>query len=468
MSWQFTWLTSDILIDVVVLSMVAAIVMVCRKPRLRRQWQVLFTRPMTVIAMLLLMCYLVIGLLDSVHMRFTAEGGVAHHQLTGVHSLLDVLLPQMMTANEPSYSAPMATHSYSQMSQLTDQGFVRDFQRLPFVGHYLLFNSKHQYLTSMLVLTAKGLFFAALFLGVIGYGCLAWLACRWRCGYSAVVKRLWSGKTKVCWRTIIITTMLLCLLLSILWQFASHYHLLGTDKVGRDILYENLKSIRTGLLIGTLTTLMMLPFALIFGLAAGYFSGWLDDVIQYVYITLSSIPSVLLITATILASQVYLSNHPHWFASSIERADLRLLLLCAVLGITSWTSLCRLIRAETLKLKQLDFVKAAKTLGVGHIRILLKHILPNTFYIILITLVLDFSGLVLAEAVLSYVGVGVDPTMMSWGNMINAGRLELARDPVVWWPLLSALVFMLGLVLSANIVADAVRDILDPTLRHVD
>ena len=88
--------------------------------------------------------------------------------------------------------------------------------------------------------------------------------------------------------------------------------------------------------------------------------------------------------------------------------------------------------------------------------------MPNIMHIVLITIVLDFSGLVLAEAVLSYVGVGVDPTTMSWGNMINSSRLELAREPVVWWPLLAALSFMFVLVLSANLFADKVRDAFDP------
>ena len=88
------------------------------------------------------------------------------------------------------------------------------------------------------------------------------------------------------------------------------------------------------------------------------------------------------------------------------------------------------------------------------------------FHIVIITVVLDFSVLVLAEAVLSYVGVGVDPTTMSWGNMINSSRLELAREPVIWWPLLAALVSMFGLVLSANLLADAVRDAFDPYLRR--
>jgi peptide/nickel transport system permease protein len=113
----------------------------------------------------------------------------------------------------------------------------------------------------------------------------------------------------------------------------------------------------------------------------------------------------------------------------------------------------------------MEYVQASQALGVNHFKILQKHIVPNIMHIVLITVVLDFSGLVLAEAVLAYVGVGVDPSMESWGNMINAARLELARDPIVWWNLAAAFVLMFGLVLSANLFADSVRDAFDPRLR---
>ncbi|EKD77836.1 MAG: hypothetical protein ACD_42C00162G0002 [uncultured bacterium] len=105
-------------------------------------------------------------------------------------------------------------------------------------------------------------------------------------------------------------------------------------------------------------------------------------------------------------------------------------------------------------------------MGARRWAVIFRHILPNVMHIVIITLVLDFSGLVLAEAILSYVGVGVDPTMPSWGNMINTSRLELAREPVVWWPLFAALVTMFFLVLSANLFADQVRDAFDPRVKE--
>ncbi len=239
-------------------------------------------------------------------------------------------------------------------------------------------------------------------------------------------------------------------------------HLFGTDKVGQDVLYLTLKSIRTALLIGTLTTLIMLPAAIGLGLLAGYVGGWVDDVIQYLYTTLNSIPGVLLIAASVLMMQVVIDTHPEWFATSAERADARLLALCAILGITSWTGLCRLLRGETLKLRELEYVQAARALGVSSALILWRHILPNVMHIVMIAMVMDFSGLVLAEAVLSYVGIGVDPNTISFGTMINTARMELAREPMVWWSLAAAFIFMFVLVLAANLFADALRDAFDP------
>ena len=149
----------------------------------------------------------------------------------------------------------------------------------------------------------------------------------------------------------------------------------------------------------------------------------------------------------------------------IFTADKKLVFLCIILGITSWTGLSRLIRAEVLKLREIEYIQAAEAFGVKKYKIIIKHLLPNFMHIILISIVLRFSGLVLAEAVLAYVGIGVDPSMHSWGNMINQARLELARDPVVWWNLMAAFIFMLGLVLPANIFGDAVRDALDPKIK---
>jgi peptide/nickel transport system permease protein len=247
-------------------------------------------------------------------------------------------------------------------------------------------------------------------------------------------------------------------------------HWLGTDKVGRDVLFTALKGVRTAIVIGTGATIVMIPFAIFFGVIAGYYGGVMDDIIQYIYTTLSSIPGVLLIVAFMLlfgqsGYQGGLIPDTEYFFNIFVPND-RLFWLCLILGITSWTDLCRVIRGETLKLRELEYVQASRAFGVPRPGIIYRHIVPNVMHLVLITFVLQFSGLVLAEAVLSYIGIGVGPEMGSWGNMINTARLELSREPVVWWNLLGSFVFMFGLVLPANIFGDAVRDALDPRLRY--
>jgi ABC-type dipeptide/oligopeptide/nickel transport system permease component len=224
-------------------------------------------------------------------------------------------------------------------------------------------------------------------------------------------------------------------------------HVLGTDINGADTLFKCLKGVRTGLIIGLLTTLIALPFAMLFGILAGYVGKWVDDIVQYIYTTLASIPGILLIMAFILI-----------FGQS-------LFFLCIILGVTGWVGLCRLLRGESLKLREADYVQAARALGVGEIRIMWRHLVPNLMHIVLINTVLAFSGLVMAEAVLAYIGVGVGSQSESWGNMINMARLELTRDPIIWWSIAGSFVFMFVLILAANLFSDAVRDALDPRLR---
>jgi peptide/nickel transport system permease protein len=243
------------------------------------------------------------------------------------------------------------------------------------------------------------------------------------------------------------------------------YHVFGTDRTGNSVLVFALKSVRTALVIGGLTTLIVLPLALLLGVTAGYLRGWVDEIIQYIYTLLASIPDVLLIAASVLLLQVFIDKNQDLFETSLERADARLFFLCLILGITSFTGLCRLVRGETLKLRELEYIQSAKAFGVSTPRVLWRHIIPNLMHLVLINNVMQFSSFVLAEAVLSYVGVGVDPKTASFGVMINTARSELAATPLVWWSLTTAFVFMFLIVLSANLLADAVRDAFDPRTR---
>ena len=388
---------------------------------------------------------------------------------TEILSLLDVVLRPLREHTERSYSAPFATHAFSkELIELPDGGTRRDYPRLEHGGaHLFATETNASEVPQMVRSKAADIAMRAGFGGLRGLviiGLLALLASA-IAGHPGQLRRTLTGEGRSTRRTVWTTLTMVVVLISVLAALGTHWHILGTDKVGNDVLYQAIKSIRTGILIGTLTTLVMLPLALLLGVAAGYFRGWVDDVIQYLYTTLSSIPGVLLIAAMALLLEAYMARNAELFTSLTARADLKLLALCAILGVTSWTGLCRLLRGEVLKVREIEFVQAARSLGVGHARILSRHLLPNVMHIVMISIVLDFSNLVLAEAVLSYINIGVDPTMESWGNMINSARLELARDPVVWWSLVAAFLFMFTLVLAANLFADAVRDAFDPRLR---
>jgi peptide/nickel transport system permease protein len=229
-----------------------------------------------------------------------------------------------------------------------------------------------------------------------------------------------------------------------------HLHLMGTDANGNDVLYMAMKGCRTALIIAGLTSLIATPVALFFGLLAGYFGKRVDDAVQYVYTTVDSIPGILLLISILMV-----------LGRGITQ-------ICIAMGVISWVFLCRLVRGETLKHREREYVRAARALGVGPTAIMFRHILPNLFPIVLINLTLSLSGLILAEVVLAYLGLGVQPGTGSWGSMIDSARLELAREPIIWWNLAAAFGAAFVFVLALNLFGDALRDALDPRLRGLE
>mgnify|MGYP001819840465 FL=1 len=461
-------LWTDALVFLLLFAVVLFAIYARGKPHLRSPWRQIFSGRMASVSAVILLTYVSIGVLDSLHFRLPLENkdeAQEAHYAVEVLSMLDVLLGPMRTQVEKTYSAPFATHLFTRETiQHPDGSQTRDYPRLEYGGAHLqnpAADRAADIRERAVVALLQTLLATAIVLGLLG----AILSRRHGVPPAKATTDILAARTGAPWRLILLTISVVLLLAFLTLNLAGVYHVLGTDKVGQDVYYQTLKSIRTGLVIGTLTTLVMLPFAILLGIMAGYLRGWADDVIQYTYTTLNSIPGVLLIAAAILMLQVYIANNPQSFETTLERADIRLLFLCIILGITSWTGLCRLLRGEALKLREVEYIQAAMSFGVSHARIITRHILPNVMHIVLITIVLDFSGLVLAEAVLSYIGIGVDPTMNSWGNMINRARLEMAREPMVWWSLLSAFIFMFVLVLAANLFSDAVRDAFDPHLR---
>jgi peptide/nickel transport system permease protein len=442
-------LWSDTLVFLLVIALTAFFYRLRRDPQTRERWTQVFSSRLGMVTFTVIAVYIGLALLDSLHFRRALDPveGVQTEEVyydNTVTSVLDVLLLGMGERFERTYSAPFALKSFEKQNMKDKQGRPkRDYPYLEHAGTHLVdpadkwSDVAKRSLRGLML----GLVFAVFLMGP------QWFLLR---GSPHPWYASWAVQVAV-----------VCLFV---WMvtISRYYHILGTDLGGQDVMYQSLKGIRTGVLLGTLSTLIMLPIAVTLGVMAGYFKGWVDDVVQYLYTTLSSIPGILLIAASVLLFQVYIDLNPHFFSVGLEKADARFVALCLILGLTSWSSLCRLIRAETLKISQLGYVQAAHAFGVSHSRILSRHILPNVVHIILITFVLDFSSLVLAEAVLSYIGVGIDPSMGSWGNMINGARSELSREPAVWWTLTGAFFFMFVLVLAANLFSDLVRDAFDP------
>lgn len=437
-----------------------------RSHALRATWARVSRSAPAMCSAVVLSVFVVIGLLDSVHYQPVlppapgAAPGAAPVYAPKVVSVLDALLDDTAFVRpEKTYSAPLAWRQFTKESILQDGGEpLRDFPRLRFGGKHLA-DPQSEWASDVFRRLALGLL-GGLVAGAVAVAIATGLIAR-----TQSPREVWRGNTQVPWRAILITVFITLVVFGAVVGLSTGYHVLGTDRTGNDVLWQALKSIRTAWVIGSLTTVAMLPPAIVLGLAAGYFKGWIDDVIQYVYTILTSIPGVLLIAACVLMMQVYIDTHPGLFPTAAQRADLRLFLLCMILGFTGWAGLCRLLRAEALKLRELEYVQAARAFGVSHWRIIARHLAPNVMHIVLITVVLEFSALVLYEAVLSYLGIGVDPTMNSFGSMIEKSRLEMSRDPMIWWSLFAAFVFMLALVLAANLFSDAVRDAFDPRSR---
>ncbi|MDE2440417.1 MAG: ABC transporter permease [Betaproteobacteria bacterium] len=460
MGFQIVVLWSDMLIWLLVAAGIGVGVLIAKTPPLLTAWRRVGANRVGMASATVLLAFILVGLFDSLHYRAALDGkpGQKVQYAVEVLSALDALATPLRTRSEKTYSEPFATRLYAKETvDVPGRDSVREYPRLKYGGRHL---GEHE---DEVAADAAFTAFRAGVLALLGWLALAGMAAA-VVGRDSVIgwQRIWRGETAFAWNAVLVTLGLILLGVVPLFWLSGQYHVFGTDKVGQDVLYQVLKSVRTGLIIGLVTTLVMLPMAVLLGIVAGYFRGWVDDVIQYIYTVLNSIPSVLLIAAAVLMMQVVIDTHPQWFSTAAERADLRLLALCFILGITSWTGLCRLLRGETLKLRELEYIQAAQAFGVSSWRIIIRHILPNLMHIVIIALVMDFSGLVLAEAVLSYVGIGVDPTMTSFGTMINNARMELGREPAVWWSLVAAFAAMFILVLAANLFADAVRDAFDP------
>ena len=233
---------------------------------------------------------------------------------------------------------------------------------------------------------------------------------------------------------------------------------LGTDLFGRSVLQKTLLGARTSMVVAFMANIIAVPLGMLLGAIAGYYGRWADDVIVWLYTTLASIPGIIRLIALRFA---FLDKAI--FAGTPIEIDLDGIAgLYIALGVMSWIGTCRLVRAETMKIRQLDYVLAARAVGTGSFSILLRHVLPNFLHIGIIQCSLGFYGAIMSEVTLSYLGLGVKK-LPSWGKMIDAAKMDLVVGR--WWEVSAAVGATFIIVLAWNIFGDRLRDALDPRLR---
>ena len=256
------------------------------------------------------------------------------------------------------------------------------------------------------------------------------------------------------------------------WQYW-----LGTDEFGRSILEKTFLAAHVSMSVALWTNLLAVPLGMMFGAVAGYYGRWIDDFIVWIYTTLNAIPGIILLIALKFAfngkvllewtkynldKYVFGIHITHQFDFSVNMDGMVGIVIA--LGVLNWTGVCRLVRAETLKIRELDYVMAARATGHGGFGILLRHVMPNVMHLGIICFSLGFVGAITSEVILSYLGLGIQ-NAPSWGRMINAARSELVVGR--WVEFAAAVGATFIIVLAWNIFGDRLRDALDPRLKNV-
>ena len=220
----------------------------------------------------------------------------------------------------------------------------------------------------------------------------------------------------------------------------------GADKWGQDVLLKTIKGAETSILVGLLSALLAVVIGTFLGAIAGYFGGWIDDVLNWFYNIFTSIPYLLLVLA---------------IAAVLQQKGILSIVL--ILGLTGWTGVFRLVRAEYMKHKSREYVLAAKAIGVSHLRRMFVHIFPNVSHIALVQISILVVSFIKSEVILSFLGFGVPVGVVSWGSMLNEAQSELILGK--WWQLAAASIAMAVLVTAFSMFTDALRDALDPKLK---
>jgi len=247
------------------------------------------------------------------------------------------------------------------------------------------------------------------------------------------------------------------------FQPPSGKHWMGTDYRGRSVFVRAVAGCSGAVKVGIVAAGIAMLIGVVLGASAGFFGGVVDDVVVWLYSTFASMPSLLFILSfALLLGRNYLPApmiDAIRGAGKVLHTDPGALMVYIAIGITSWTTVCRVVRSETMKLRERGFVAAARIAGVSSPVIVWRHIIPNVFHLVIIYFTLTFAGAIMMEVIVSYLSFG-SQNFPSWGLMISDGQECLWRG--IWWELVTPTVFMFVLLLALNLLGDALRDALDP------
>ncbi len=280
-----------------------------------------------------------------------------------------------------------------------------------------------------------------------------------RMGFKGVMGRLWRENKLAVFSAVLILILVLGALLAP-WLTPYGYeqidavnrldgpsaqHLLGTDELGRDVLTRMLYGSRISLLVGIVPTVISMLVGAALGILAGYVGKKTDAVIMRLADVMLAFPSMLLAMVIMYTLGDGIIN------------------IFLALALVNWASVARIVRAETLKLRESEYVQAARSIGVSPLKIMARHILPNCFPSMIVLFTLNIPSAILSESALSFLGLGIQKPMASWGLMVNAGRQFLYTNP--WLSLIPSIAIMI-VVLAFNFLGDGLRDVLDPHLKQ--
>ncbi|MCI0556159.1 MAG: ABC transporter permease [Anaerolineae bacterium] len=242
----------------------------------------------------------------------------------------------------------------------------------------------------------------------------------------------------------------------------SEVHWMGTDSTGRDIFARIIHGGQISLVVGVLSVFLSVSLGTLIGGIAAYYGGWVDSLLMRFTEAMLSIPSLFLL----IVLGKFLGRDIQTFTIFGQTFSGSVAIVIFVIGVTSWMFLARIVRANVLSLRELDYISVSKSLGASDMRIFFRHLIPNTMGAIIVSTTLGLAGAILLEAYVSFLGLGIQPPTASWGNMLTAAQTFIQKGS--WWMWVFPSIFIVATILCINLIGDGLRDAFDPrSTRHL-